>query len=121
MFLLEAITKDNEDFSKRTIQIIKEYIKEHIFDDVSLQQLSEVTGYNPSYLSRFFSEKTGEKLSEYIANQRMEYIKGLMKNTNLSLNDIAEKAGFQSRSYFNRFVKRITGTTPQKYRKKLID
>jgi two-component system response regulator YesN len=118
--LLESADDDKEDISRQTIRHTKEYINAHITEDISLQRLSEVTGYNLSYLSRFFSEKTGEKLTQYIAKRKLECIQALMRNPELSLTDIAEQAGFKTRSYFNRFIKRVAGMTPQKLREEQI-
>lgn len=104
------------DLSNNTVRFLKNYINEHISGDVSLVKLSEVTGYNTSYISRFFKEKTGETLNDYITLQRLNRIKELMLEESLNISDIALKAGFCSRTYFNRFVKKATNMSPQEYR-----
>lgn len=99
-----------------TIRFIKNYVKDHISQDLSLSQISEVTGYNASYLSRLFREQTRETLIRYVSRKRMEYIASLMKNPELSMQQIQELSGFATRPYFNQFVKKETGCTPKKYR-----
>ena len=73
-------------------------------------------GYNASYLSRLFLKKTGKNLSRYIADAKMERISQLLQNADYTLDQIAEISGFDNRSNFNRFVKRITGLSPKRLR-----
>lgn len=105
-----------DDISNRTIRFLKNYINEHISEDISLVKLSEVTGYNASYISRFFKENTGETLNDYISLQKLNKIKELMLEEGLNISDIALKAGFCSRTYFNRFIKKTTNMSPQEFR-----
>lgn len=102
-----------------TIHFVKRYVKEHLNQDLSLSQISVVTGYNPTYLSRLFKEQTGETLNRYISRKRMEYIAQLMRDPHISMQQIMEAAGFATRSYFNQFVKKETGLTPKQYRMQL--
>ena len=102
-----------------TIHFVKRYVKEHLNQDLSLSQISVVTGYNPTYLSRLFKEQTGETLNRYISRKRMEYIAQLMRDPQISMQQIMEAAGFATRSYFNQFVKKETGLTPKQYRMQL--
>lgn len=99
-----------------TVSFLKEYIKAHINEDLSLVLLAQVTGYNASYLSRIFSAETHETLVKYIARKRMEVIHNLMLDSTLSLEQIMQMTNFNSRSYFNSFVKKETGLSPKKYR-----
>ena len=43
-----------------------------------------------------------------------------MADESLGLDDIARAAGFSSRSYFNRFIKKMTGVTAQQYRRQCL-
>lgn len=99
-----------------TIHFVKRYVKEHLNQDLSLSQISVVTGYNPTYLSRLFKEQTGETLNRYISRKRMEHIARLMRDPQISMQQIMDAAGFTTRSYFNQFVKKETGLTPKQYR-----
>lgn len=99
-----------------TISFVKRYVKEHLNEDLSLSQISDVSGYNPTYLSRLFKEQTGETLIKYINRKRMDYITLLMKDPQLPIQQIMEAAGFTTRSYFNQFIKKETGLTPKQYR-----
>jgi AraC-like DNA-binding protein len=51
---------------------------------------------------------------------RLSKAKELMKNKELSLNDVALKAGFKTQSNFTEVFKRIVGMKPTEYRKKYL-
>lgn len=101
------------------ISRVVHYIEEHIAEEITMLQLSTLTGYNADYLNRIFKQKTGKPISSYIAGKRVDVIIGLMRNPALSIEHIAKMTGFSTRSYFNRFFKSATGSTPSAYRKDL--
>lgn len=106
-----------EPYANRVVSLVIKHIENNISGDLSLTALARVASYNASYLSRLFMETTGITLSAFIAGRRMEHISQLLCDETLSLNQIAEAAGFENRSYFNRFVKRMTGLSPLQLRK----
>ena len=63
----------------------------------------------------------GINLSNYIARQKMKAIVRLLNCPEYSLDQIMEIAGFENKSTFNRFVKRMTGYSPKRYRENLTD
>ncbi|MBB6734512.1 response regulator [Cohnella zeiphila] len=99
-----------------TIVKIHNYIKSHLENDLSLTRLGEVTGYNPSYLSRFYSQTTGQNLTDYIAKERLLQAKELLAGSKLKISEIAERIGFASEHYFYRFFRKATNVSPQEYR-----
>jgi two-component system response regulator YesN len=101
------------------VNSVKRYVDRNISGDVSLTQLSRVTGYNSSYLSRIFKQQTGMTIKEYICKQKLDGIVALFAATNISINEIAAKMGFSTRAYFNNFFRRMTGVSPQEYRRSL--
>lgn len=106
----------NSSYAAQTLAQVKDYISQNVFQDVSLETLASLVGYNASYLSRLFLKKTGKNLSSYIADTKMERISQLLANPDYTLDQIAEISGFDNRSNFNRFVKRITGLSPKRLR-----
>lgn len=124
LFLLAELIFSTESemkssISQNTVEAIMKYIAKHIAEDISLTRLSEVTGYNTCYLSRVFKSQTGVNLSEYIGRKKMECIQALMQDTDLNIGDIADRCGFVSRTYFNRFVRKHTGMSPKDYKMSL--
>ena len=107
--------------SKAILTSVMEYIDRNLSGDVSLETLAKAAGYNPSYLSRLFLQHMGINLSNYIARQKMKAIVRLLNCPEYSLDQIMEIAGFENKSTFNRFVKRMTGYSPKRYRENLTD
>jgi two-component system response regulator YesN len=118
--IMDLHTQDMGNLSLNLVQFINGYIQNNIIGDVSLIKLSEITGYNPSYLSRLYKEIANETLNEYISKIRFNKAKELLESSNFNLNEIAIEIGLGSRTYFNRFIKKITGMSPQEYRDYLL-
>jgi two-component system response regulator YesN len=118
LFTLQSDAKKRSSID--TIQSVKDYIDTHITEDISLIDLSTLTGYSSTYLSKFFSETLGYTISDYIAKQKLSKIQELMLDASLNIGDIANAVGFHSRTYFNNYIKRLTNLSPQQYRDKVL-
>lgn len=81
-------------------------------------EIADALGYNPSYLNRVFLEKTGQTLSEYNRRIYLREAAELLLNSSMSVSQIAEQMGFESRSAFYEQFRREYGMTPQNYRYK---
>ena len=102
------------------VRFLKNHIHTHLRENLSLMQLSTLSGYSADYLSKVFRQETGVTLSRYIASQRLVEIENLMRNQDLTLEEISRLAGFHSRAYFNHFFKNETGMAPKNYRRNLL-
>lgn len=108
---------EQEEFKSILIDRVHQYVLDNLSGDVSLTSIAEEVYLNPSYLSRYYKQITGQNLLEYIQSTKLHVAIQLMENTNLKLNEIAIRVGFESPSYFTTFFKRKTGLSPQEYRK----
>ncbi len=102
------------------VETVKAYIRNHLDGDLSLSRLSELSNYNPKYLSDLFRAQTGKNLSAYISEKRLEEAKRLIAEGKLKMKDISAAVGFFSSSYFTRFFKKVSGMTPLQYQESLI-
>ncbi|MFC0212006.1 helix-turn-helix domain-containing protein [Paenibacillus chartarius] len=100
---------------KRMIEQAMLYIQEHYALDLSLEQCAEHVGMNPFYLSKSFKQVTGKNFIDYLTELRMEKAKELLRESELKIQDVAERVGYQH-SYFNRIFKKLEGMTPSRYR-----
>ena len=57
-------------------------------------------------------------ISEYILQERMKLAFNLLKNTGLSVGEVALRAGYENYSYFLTLFRRVAGMTPSQYREK---
>lgn len=93
-----------------------DYICANYMRDINLDIIAEHIGITSSYLSRIFARITGENVSTYIMNKRIECAKQILRTSNLKHYEIAEKCGLNSSAYFASTFKKITGMTPKQYR-----
>ena len=75
---------------KIPIEII-DYIDMHYNEKISLEDLSSRCFYNPSYFSKIFKECYGVKLSDYIIRKRVENAHRLLVETNMTIEEVANK------------------------------
>jgi AraC family L-rhamnose operon transcriptional activator RhaR len=115
---------NNKDFHNRNYNIRKDiiekvlnYMKENYKNGVSLDHLSEISFYSPNYLCKLFKEVTNKTVSEYIQNIRINKACELLKNTNLTILNIAYEVGYKDIKFFGMTFKKNVGCTPSKYKK----
>ena len=93
------------------------YIELHFREKVTLQRLSAISGYNPTYFSELFRKFTGETYIERLISLRINYAKALLAR-GLSVSDACFESGFGSLSNFLSVFKAKCGMPPSEYRKK---
>ncbi len=99
------------------IEDIKEYILKHVGDDVSLVNVASHYGMSSTYLSTIFKQETGENFVQYVSDIKMQLAKRLITETNIKIRDVSEKVGYLNENSFYYVFKKITGKTPNQYRK----
>ena len=102
----------------KLIHRIMNYINEN-YSDASLGLGMIATNFNISegYVSSLFKEQAGVNFTEYVETQRINKACELLKMTDLSINDISEKVGYNSVQSFRRAFKRLHGFSPSELRK----
>lgn len=99
------------------IQSCRDYIEMHAEDELSLPILAKQVGYSEYHLSRKFKQEMGVSISAYIRYVRVERAKFLLKNTGLSISQIASDLHFCSSSHFSSAFSEVTGKKPQEFRR----
>lgn len=94
----------------------KQYIQQHMHEQISLSDISSELCVSVSYLSRMFREKTGVTFLEYLTSKRIESAKELLAEPGVKVYEVAEKTGYGSWKHFSRTFKEVTGYTPADYR-----
>jgi AraC-like DNA-binding protein len=89
----------------------------HLDPNLSLNRLSRRVGAAPNLVSQTLNDTVRRSFFDYVNDQRINTAMGWLKETNMSVLDIAVAAGFNSRSTFYKAFKARTGQTPQSYRK----
>ena len=91
-----------------------QYIGDHS-DSVTLQELSEHFSYHPVYISAQLPKETGKTFSQILLEKRMERALPLLKNTTLSIEEIADMLGYSNSSNFYKAFKKFYGSAPREY------
>lgn len=92
------------------------YIHEHYNEELSIEYFAGLLNMSNGHFSRTFKEEVGEKYVEYIAKYRLKQAKQFLLETDLKIDDIAEKVGYWGRNSFIRTFRKYEGITPAKYR-----
>ncbi|HWT75256.1 MAG TPA: AraC family transcriptional regulator [Mobilitalea sp.] len=114
--IFEMSTQTNTDKNQKLINSIKNYIRLHLSEDLTLTTISDYVNYNSSYVSRLFKQTTGLSLSDYINQCRLNKAKELLMKTNDTIQVIAQKAGFDTSQYFSMVFRKAVGLTPRDFR-----
>ena len=115
--LLENMLKPDFD---EGVQKTLNYINDNLDSELSIQSISKGVNISKSVLYRRFQSCFNCTVNQYISRARIEKAKTLLREHNLSIEDIAQKVGFMSGSYFSKKFKKETGMSPYKYRKSQI-
>lgn len=94
------------------------YIDAHYSENVSITQVAALSNYSQRHFIRLFSAAYGKTPQQYLIDTRIRHSCSLLKRTNLSVTEIAIRCGFSDANYFSRIFRRVTGFTPNSYRKK---
>jgi len=108
--------EDMDEQDREVIRKIKRYVDQNLAGDLSLTHIADLVGFNRSYLSRLYKQKTGKGLSEYILDVRLQKAKELLHQPAMKIHEISDALGFESAAYFTRFFKRMTNLTPTEFR-----
>ncbi|MEI4769258.1 response regulator [Psychrobacillus sp. FJAT-51614] len=101
------------------IHQIKQFIREHSHEDISLEILAQKVNLSPIYISKMFKEKLGINYIDFLTECRIEKAKTLLNDSELSLKEITYEVGYHEPNYFSKVFKKVSGVSPKQYRKTL--
>jgi AraC-like DNA-binding protein len=81
-----------------------------------LDEIAEELGYNSSYLSSCFKQKTGTSLSSFAERLKIQKACDFLKYTEYSITEIAHELGYSSTQHFSRNFRKTMNMTPNEYR-----
>lgn len=106
--------KGNDDLKKIQDLMINDKLYKN--SKLKLKDLSKETGLPSHYLSQLINEKCGKSFSLFVNEFRVEEaIKMIKSNTSFSLEGIGYESGFNSKSNFYYYFKKLKGTSPNKF------
>ena len=114
-----ACREINENTWRRSaleVEKTKQYIEEHLSEDISMGRLAKNVYLSQNYLGRLFIEKIGLSISEYINRRRIERACELMRDGDALICEIADTVGIHDPNYFSLLFKKIMGIAPKEYK-----
>ena len=107
------ITSNSDELFMQAISIIHE----RYYEKLTIEELAKVAKLSRSIFIKKFKEICGLPPLEYITKQRVEAAEQMLKNTRLSILDIAFKCGFYDSAHFAKMFIKKNGVSPSEYRK----
>ena len=95
------------------------HIHSHISDTVDVEELANIACVTKPYLIRLFKREFGTSPVQYINKKKVERAQLLLFTTEQPVKEVAYSLGFSDHSYFIRLFRKLTGITPQEYRRRL--
>ena len=110
----EAMPNTPSSSSQYVLAAIK-YIQFNYSHDISVDDIAKAVGVSRSHLYRVFMSNVGQSPIDYLTGYRISEACSLLKNTGLSIAEIAVSVGFFDQFYFSRVFKKVKGVPPSKY------
>lgn len=102
--------------SAETVRKVHDYLVAHLDERVTIEELSRMFHINATTLKETFKTEYGTSLAAHIKEHRMEKAATLLRESGMSVAEIAKIVGFESRSRFTTAFRERYGVLPSEYR-----
>lgn len=100
---------------------IERYVSCHLYQKISLDEISAYAGMNKTYFCLFFKKHYGMPFTDYINRKRLETASAMLLKPDASIAEVAVACGYPTVTYFNRIFRKFKGMTPSEFRKSKTD
>lgn len=101
---------------RKAIKPAVDYIESNYSKDISISEIAKICNYSEASVYKLFKMATGVTPITYKHNIMIQHSLDMLKNTDLSIEEISHKIGFSSANYFRRIFIKLTGKTPKEIR-----
>lgn len=115
------VSKDHFSFNSRRVEKVMEYMNQHFEQPITLAEVANIAAMTEVSFSRFFKTRTGQTFVDTLNEIRIGHAARLLIETTHSINEIADKCGFNNMSNFNRTFKKRKKCTPKNFRETYTD
>ncbi len=119
MYLNQLSSDGSGEEQEDVMERVEQYIREHISEELSQEELARMVYISPTHLRRLFKKKYHTTMVDYITDMRISLAEELLRDSRLSISAVAEKTGFHNYSYFTKIFKKYKGKTPREFRQDL--
>jgi len=103
--------------SPHKLRLAKAFIQENLASDLAVDAIARAVGMSAYHFAHAFRAATGVPPHRYVMQRRMERAKALLRGSELTLTDIAQRVGYSSASHFSVGFRKLTQVAPSDYRK----
>lgn len=104
-----------EEYQKR-LNIVIEYINSNLGESIDLRTLSEISNFSEFHFHRIFKAFVREPLGSYITRLRLETAAHQLRYSEIPIEEIAYKVGYEVPSSLSKSFKQLYGISPKEYR-----
>ena len=119
MTLIASISKESSESNRSVVQYAILHIRNASPAGLSIQSIADALSISTGHLSRLFHQETGKKLVDYLQETRMEYAARMIREGELTNEQICEAIGYSRVQYFSTKFREYHGVTPTEYRRKI--
>jgi AraC-like DNA-binding protein len=114
--LLISLSTPKSPISNHTLLAALEYIHENYKKKINVSDLAQITHTSESYLYSVFKSNLGTSPVAYLTHYRLTIASDMIRQSELSIKEIAEAVGFDDQFYFSKVFKKRFNVSPRKYR-----
>lgn len=96
-----------------------DYIQNHYQEPITMEDLCNLSGVSKQHLCLLFRTSLHTRTMEYVTKKRLQVSKEYLANSSMTIEEIAEKTGFCTASYFCKMFKRHEGMTTTQFKRNL--
>lgn len=112
-----GLRKSAAGVSAKTVRRALDFIGDNLTRDLSLADIARAANTSERHLHRLFKGAVGVSPHQYVIRGRVEEAKALLRRTDLTVAEVAVSSGFSHHQHLNRHFKRLTGTSPERFRR----
>lgn len=106
-------------FDNQIAQAIMDLLKEHIYGNLSMEDVTQRLGYGKTYLSTVFKKVYGMSIMTCYTGLKIDEAKYLIRENTASITEISERLGFHTPQYFSKRFSQIVKMSPKQYEKSI--
>lgn len=106
----------NEAPIRSDILTATEYMRSHMQDPINFQSLAESLHLSYSRFAHLFTQTVGTSPQQYLLKLRLDRARGLLRDSSMSISEVAESTGFNDPFYFSRMFSKRFGISPRMFR-----
>jgi AraC-like DNA-binding protein/mannose-6-phosphate isomerase-like protein (cupin superfamily) len=120
IMILRLVSKDDRKYLKNNESFFKAkaYVDQHYLRIDSLESLCDEVFISKFYLTHLFKKYLGKTPIQYIIRKKIDLAKMFLGKSNMTIQDIAARCGYEDPNYFCKLFKKHEGMTAMEYRKK---